>query len=729
MKKTILLAVISTCVLPALLFAQGWNIEMLDLKYTNWHPADVVACQGDYAYLGLEYYSASAGGIAIIDNSNPEYPMEVAYFETIDDIFDIEIYGNYAYVGHWGEGLQVLDISNPLDPVEVRLYSDPAYIEDIFVAGNLAYMSCINGGLTIADISDPANINILSNYTFGGYGGCVCAYENIVYLCGEDILRIIDANDPANPIPLSNMAVPSTPHDFAVYEGHLYTSLYYDGMYIYDLSNPVNPHYVSNITGEALDVVVADDIAYTRNGTRELQMFDVSDPSSPTFINSCATSGDMMDIAHGGDFIYAAYDDNGLKVIDVSNTSLPIVYPCYEPDWWIYSVELDGNYAYVTDCEQGFMVLDVSDPSHMFQAAYLNNIGSAYDIYTVGEYAYVFCPEVGYQVIAIVDPLNPRVEGNVNLDGTIKKIDEETNTMFVSGEHDNLHIYDCSSATNPQLISTYTLIFGVYGIAWFNDVEVDGNLMYGIAYYYEPGEGGPLGDSLLVLDITDPTDPSFVSMTNLGGGSTQIELRDNLAYIGAEHPMLRILDISDPHRPAPVSSINYPGTAENMVLKYDYVYIQSSFDVNIRIIDISNPENPHLCGYYTTPDNAMDMSVGDEIIFVADWGHFESYNVDDAVWVKPGTQTEQPREFGMLNAYPNPFNQSSVVSYQLSANSNVNIKVYDITGREVARLVGGMKPAGQHQVVFDGSHLTSGVYFVRLEAGEFKQTRKILLIK
>ena len=82
-----------------------------------------------------------------------------------------------------------------------------------------------------------------------------------------------------------------------------------------------------------------------------------------------------------------------------------------------------------------------------------------------------------------------------------------------------------------------------------------------------------------------------------------------------------------------------------------------------------------------------------------------------------------------FNASPNPFNASTAISFQLLAVSHVNLTIYDVTGREVVKLMEGMKSAGAHQVVFDGKDLTSGVYFVRLETGEFRQTRKMLLVK
>ncbi len=71
----------------------------------------------------------------------------------------------------------------------------------------------------------------------------------------------------------------------------------------------------------------------------------------------------------------------------------------------------------------------------------------------------------------------------------------------------------------------------------------------------------------------------------------------------------------------------------------------------------------------------------------------------------------------------------TVISYQLAVNSLVTLKVYDILGREFKTLVNERQTAGAHSVMFDARTLASGVYFYRMQAGEFIQTRKILLMK
>jgi len=79
--------------------------------------------------------------------------------------------------------------------------------------------------------------------------------------------------------------------------------------------------------------------------------------------------------------------------------------------------------------------------------------------------------------------------------------------------------------------------------------------------------------------------------------------------------------------------------------------------------------------------------------------------------------------------YPNPFNPTTNITYVLPKTENVSLKVYDVLGREVATLVNEVKPAGAYTVPFNASNLASGVYFYKLQAGSFVQTKKMMLVK
>ena len=92
-------------------------------------------------------------------------------------------------------------------------------------------------------------------------------------------------------------------------------------------------------------------------------------------------------------------------------------------------------------------------------------------------------------------------------------------------------------------------------------------------------------------------------------------------------------------------------------------------------------------------------------------------------------RSEVPREFKLCQNYPNPFNPSTTIKYELPKSSMVTMSVYDMLGRQVSVLVDERRDAGVHEVKFEGPNLASGVYFYRLQAGDFTQTKRLLLLK
>ncbi len=91
--------------------------------------------------------------------------------------------------------------------------------------------------------------------------------------------------------------------------------------------------------------------------------------------------------------------------------------------------------------------------------------------------------------------------------------------------------------------------------------------------------------------------------------------------------------------------------------------------------------------------------------------------------------TAVPLEFKLGQNYPNPFNPTTVIEYAIPRGEFVSLIVYNPLGEEVANLVNGISPAGVHSVTFDAERLPSGVYFYRLVAGTFTETKKLVVIK
>ncbi|TKJ42155.1 hypothetical protein CEE37_00320 [candidate division LCP-89 bacterium B3_LCP] len=92
-------------------------------------------------------------------------------------------------------------------------------------------------------------------------------------------------------------------------------------------------------------------------------------------------------------------------------------------------------------------------------------------------------------------------------------------------------------------------------------------------------------------------------------------------------------------------------------------------------------------------------------------------------------ENAQPEDYTLCQNYPNPFNPTTVLSFKLQDASFVNLVVYDLSGRKVAELVNGWRDAGVHEVTFDASGLTSGLYIYCMQAGDFNASGKMVLLK
>lgn len=124
-------------------------------------------------------------------------------------------------------------------------------------------------------------------------------------------------------------------------------------------------------------------------------------------------------------------------------------------------------------------------------------------------------------------------------------------------------------------------------------------------------------------------------------------------------------------------------------------------------------------------DNAQGYSYSNPVVQAGS----ENVDINLVPTAIEKTDGNIPGKFSLEQNYPNPFNPATRISYQLKSAVDVQLTVYNLTGRKVAVLVNQRQSAGRHTVTFRGDNLSSGVYFYRLKAGSFTSSRKMILIK
>ena len=120
------------------------------------------------------------------------------------------------------------------------------------------------------------------------------------------------------------------------------------------------------------------------------------------------------------------------------------------------------------------------------------------------------------------------------------------------------------------------------------------------------------------------------------------------------------------------------------------------------------------------------------LYFKAAYGYFADYQLCRYTETKPSgimANNESPKAFVLFQNYPNPFNPTTTINYSLAKEGNVKLTVYNSIGSKVATIVNENKPAGNYTVQFNGSNLASGIYFYRIQAGSFIETKKMILLK
>ena len=208
-----------------------------------------------------------------------------------------------------------------------------------------------------------------------------------------------------------------------------------------------------------------------------------------------------------------------------------------------------------------------------------------------------------------------------------------------------------------------------------------------------------------------------LNLSNQTIGSEQwLCTTDSLLYISSWGLVYNPVDA---HGTISLFGNQYP----SMTTRHGYQNVHDSFDqsvsvaLGIGIYNLSTSER-HSGRIYDDTEKLVGMSLGGVV-------YGDTLVATSSVDREP----ELPLRAGLYQNYPNPFNPSTTIRYGLPQRLPVTLTIFNTLGQQVALLQNGEQEAGYHEVLFEGSGLSSGVYFYRIEAGSFVETRKLLLLR
>jgi hypothetical protein len=135
---------------------------------------------------------------------------------------------------------------------------------------------------------------------------------------------------------------------------------------------------------------------------------------------------------------------------------------------------------------------------------------------------------------------------------------------------------------------------------------------------------------------------------------------------------------------------------------------------------------------YSENDTIIHVVVDTFTVLIPDSTHaypFNKFTFDIENPTSISEKSNLPTEFTLKQNYPNPFNPSTIIRYTVPQFSKVVIKIFDVLGNEIETLVNDEKPMGTYELTWYVKGLSSGVYFYRIQAGDFVETKKMILLK
>ncbi len=558
---------------------------------------------GNYAYVG---YGVD---FAVFDMSNPAAPVQVDQLDT-GIVSDIAIQENIAYLTVSGD-LLTIDISNPARPVQIG-YLHLHSAKQVAVQDDLAVVASTYDVYTI-DISNPYNLVETAVYDDGDlYLSGVAIDGNTAYIGDHDSLLILDISNPAAPQKISEFTVDGYIHAIRAVNNLVYL-IDSTWLHILDVTNPAAPQLTGNLqlfantSNDAISNMTIDgNKAYIAVGRAGMRIVDISNPAAPTQIGSYGSEGHVDDIFIQNSIAHIADGLSG-QLITVNIANVASIQPISSVGNFSAALTIDVNRnndtLYIADGFSNIIYNDFTNPANPAKMGEYDTSSCAMDVFIKDNLAYS-SGYGGFQITNISDPAHPQLVSRIQpFYGPARDIKVYGDLAYVGG-NTGLHIINVSNPSNP------------YRVGYFSSKQVY-NFAVANGYAYLSVFASIGDDPLIVVDVSNPSSPSFISSYAPANDAQlmSMEVQNNTLYAAAGTDGFIFLDVSNPANVQEIVrySVSPFEPANSIHVKGDIIYTLQP-TAGVWIADVSDIMHPYFIANYPLDGNPWSITVEDDLI-------------------------------------------------------------------------------------------------------------------
>eukprot|EP01064_Diplonema_japonicum_P006550 TRINITY_DN143_c0_g1_i4.p1 TRINITY_DN143_c0_g1~~TRINITY_DN143_c0_g1_i4.p1 ORF type:complete len:766 (+),score=200.64 TRINITY_DN143_c0_g1_i4:37-2334(+) len=516
--------------------------------------------------------------------------------KAVDVIYGLKVVGGTAYTAAGASGLVAVDVKKPDETKELWRVETGGGARGVDVAGDVVYVADRGSGLQIIQKG-----SVVGQYSEPCIG--VQVSGGVAYLRSNlgDVFAI-DVADPTTPELLGKYNE-SFAESLFVVDTTVYTTASNGSngatrdLNIIDFSNPSSPVLLgsvdTNLTYLIGNTFVDDDTAYLATGVGFL-IFDVADPSSPSF-RSRYDSDFASNIYVANHTAYLNSNTRGFSIVDVSSDPPLLLGERVATQNRL--VQVEGGVAYVAS--NGIEVLDVRTTSNpTLLGEFKPPGGFTRGVAVSGDFAYIVGDKTVLRVVDISNPLAPTVVGSYGGTTWARAVQVVGSTVYVASCR-YFFVFDVSTPQKPRVLGTYRTN-GMFTYC-ASSVDVIGTVAY----------VGTHSDGFEVLDVSSPSNIKRVGKYDLSR-CNGVLVSGTTAYVVSSRG-LTLIDVGTPSAPMLISNVR-TGTSQGVTGSGTTIYVAGR--TGLTIVDVSTPSAPSIVGNFATPQ-ATGVKVVGEIALIS----------------------------------------------------------------------------------------------------------------